>query len=322
MTGPVPVWLNGRTNLQGLWLHSNGLTGTIPDLGALQGLYHLELQGNRLSGPIPASLGTLRALQILRLNDNELTEQIPNLGGLESLFFLELSGNQLSGSIPASLAQITGMQQLYLERNQLTGEIPAELGALTKLEGARFANTGLTGCVPHGLRFLLDLGTVDRGYPGQEMIPAQDFIAVDANSDGDTDDDGDVPGVNLPFCMLSALTLSDATLDPAFAPGTAAYTATSAVASTMVTAALNDLDDQVSIKKGATSYDRGDAIPLEIGSNPITIEVTPSDARLLKQTYTVDVIHGSVQSDYDVLMALYNSTGGEQLDNEHQLGDR
>ena len=130
----------------------------------------------------------------------------------------------MDGTIPASLAEITGLQYVYLEENQLTGEIPAELGELTKLKGTRFANNALTGCVPHGLRVLLAAEAIETGIAGQ-VAPAQDFIAVDANGDGDTDDEGDVPGVNLPFCMLSALTLSDTTLDPVFAPGTAAYTA-------------------------------------------------------------------------------------------------
>ena len=319
LTGGIPGWLNDLTTLQGLTLAHNGLTGTIPDLSALQGLYQLELQDNQLSGPIPASLGTLRELQILRLKDNQLTEQIPNLGGLESLFFLDLSRNQLNGTIPASLAEITGLQEVYLEENQLTGEIPAELGELTQLKGTRFANNALTGCVPHGLRVLLAADAIETGIAGQEMIPAQDFIAVDANGDGDTDDEGDVPGLNLPFCMLSALTLSDVTLDPVFAPGTAAYTTDGTVASTTVTATLNDPSDRLSIKKGATSYDIGDAVPLEVGSNLITIEVTPSDARLLKQTYTVEVFgEGSAQSDREALIALYNSTGGSGwTNNEH-----
>ena len=78
-----------------------------------------------------------------------------------------------------------------------------------------------------------------------------------------------------------------------------------------MTATLNDPSDRVSIKKGATSYNNGDAVPFEAGSNLITIEVTPSDARLLKQTYTVEVFHpGSAQTDYEALMALYDSTGG------------
>ena len=315
LTGPVPAWLNGLTKLQGLWLNNNELTGPIPDLSALQGLYQLELSANQLGGEIPASLGTLSELQILALGENNLTGQIPNLAGLQKLFYLELTRNQLNGTIPASLAEITGLQYVYLEENQLTGEIPAELGELTKLKGTRFANNALTGCVPHGLRVLLAAEALDLG--GGEMTPAQDFIAVDANRDGDTDDEADVPGVNLPFCMLSALTLSDATLDPVFAPGTAAYTAESTVASTTVTATLNDPGDRLSVRKGGTSYSEGDAIPLEVGSNLITIEVTPSDARLLKQTYTVDLFReGSAQSDREALIALYNSTGGSGWTNK------
>ena len=311
LRGEIPGWLNDLTTLQGLWLNDNELTGPIPDLSALQGLYQLELGANQLGGEIPASLGTLSELQILGLRENNLTGQIPNLAGLQKLFYLELTRNQLDGTIPASLAEITGLQQVYLEENQLTGEIPAELGELTKLKGTRFANNALTGCVPHGLRVLLAAEAVDRGIAGHEMAPAQDFIAVDANGDGDTDDEGDVPGLNLPFCMLSALTLSDATLDPVFAPGTAAYTTDGTVASTTVTATLNDPSDRVSIKTGATSYDIGDAVPLEVGSNLITIEVTPSDARLLKQTYTVEVFgEGSAATDRKALIALYEGTGG------------
>ena len=60
-------------------------------------------------------------------------------------------------------------------------------------------------------------------------------------------------------------------------------------------------------------------MPLEVGSNLITIEVTPSDARLLKQTYTVEVFgEGSAQSDRAALIALYESTGGSGwTNNEH-----
>ena len=217
----------------------------------------------------------------------------------------------MSGGIPASLGSLNELRVLSLQDNDLTGEIPAELGNLTLLKTTRFANNALTGCVPHSLRFLLD---VDEFVPG---VPPQDFIAFDANRDGDTDDEGDVPSLNLPFCMLSALTFFDVTLDPVFAPGTATYKAQTMVLSTLVTATLNDPRDRVSIKKGATSYNNGDAIPLEVGSNLITIEVTPSDARLLKQTYTVDLFHpGSVQSDREALMALYNSTGGSGWTNK------
>ena len=324
LRGEIPGWLNDLTTLQGLWLNDNELTGSIPDLSALQKLYQLELSANQLGGEIPASLGTLGQLQVLALDENQLTGEIPDLSGLARLFSLDLSGNQLSGPLPTSLpipdtlAGTTGMQLIFLDENELTGEIPTEFGAFSELKGTRFANNALTGCVPHVLRFLLAAEAIETGIAGQ-VAPAQDFIAVDANGDGDTNDEGDVPGLNLPFCMLSALTLRDVTLDPVFAPGTAAYTTDGTVASTTVTATLNDPSDRVSIKTGATSYSEGDAIPLEVGSNLITIEVTPSDARLLKQTYTVEVFgEGSAQSDREALIALYNSTGGSGwTNNEH-----
>ena len=136
---------------------------------------------------------------------------------------------------------------------------------------------------------------------------------MDANGDGDTDDFDDTPGLNLPFCMLSALDLSDVTLVPSFASGTVAYTASVAttVAATTVTATLNDDGDRLSIKKGTNSYTSGDEVPLDVGSNVISIEVTPAGARLLRQTYTVQVSReGSVESDRAALVALYKSAGG------------
>ena len=303
LTGPVPTWLNDFASIQGLWLNDNKLSGTIPDLSNLQALYTVELANNELSGSIPPSLGTLSELQNLILNDNQLTGQIPDLSGLDSLAYLDIAGNQLDGPIPASLGQITGLQQIYLQGNLLTGEIPAVLAELASLKAARFANDALTGCVPHGLRFLLDADEVVEGKP------VHDFIAVDANDDGDTDDEDDVPQLNLPFCMLLTLWFSDSSFG--FAPGTTAYTTEIRVASTMVTLAQNEPTDQVSIMKGGISYGIDEAVPLDIGPNLFTIEVTPSDARLLPQTYTVEVLHdGTVDSDRDALIALYNSTGG------------
>ena len=83
------------------------------------------------------------------------------------------------------------------------------------------------------------------------------------------------------------------------------------VESTTVTATLNDDGDRLSIKKGTNSYTSGDEVPLDVGSNEISIEVTPPDAALLKQTYTVRLQRaGSAATDRAALMALYDSTGG------------
>ena len=272
------------------------------------------LRQNQLSGPIP-NLSRLTSLTRMSLSQNQLTGPIPDwLGDLTMLTGLFLSGNQLEGEIPAELGKLIYLTELSISKNQLSGSIPAELGSLTNLQFARFAsnkdadgNPSLTGCVPHGLRHIL---AIEELSPG---VPSHDFIAVDANGDGDFDHPDDIPGLNLPFCMLSALDLSDVTLDPSFAGGTAAYTASVAntVESTTVTATLAGSNDRLSIRKGSASYANGDAVPLAAGSNVISVEVTPAGARLLRQTYTVQVFReGSVESDRAALVALYKSAGG------------
>ncbi len=285
LTGPIPAELGGLTDLTYLSLNDNQLSGPIPEqLGGLTNLADLSLSGNQLTGSIPTELGDLTNLGRLQLHDNQLTGSIPaELGGITYLEQLDLSGNQLSGSIPAELGGLTYLEQLGLKDNRLTGSIPAELGDLTYLQNVRFALNSLTGCVPLGLRHLLG---VSNDY---DSTPAHDFIEVDANNDGDTNDDGDVPGLDLPFCMLRTLTLSNGTLTPKFATGTTTYTASVGNnMETTVTATTHNTDDSVSITKDEDTYTSGESVPLDVGPNVITIEVTSSDATP-KQTITVEV---------------------------------
>ena len=278
-TEPLNTWegvatTNGRVSYLYLTDKScsgDNLVGTLPAaLGNLDQAVYLDMCGNQLTGSIP-NLSALTKLQYLYLHGNQLTGEIPDsLGSLTSLEELILTGNQLTGEIPASLGNLASLQDLRLSGNALSGSIPASLGNLTNLTLLYLWGNELSGCVPHGLRYLVTA-------PNFHHLPAHDFIAVDANSDGDTDDEGDTPGLNLPFCMLSALALSDVTLQPAFASGTAAYTASVAntVESTTVTATLASSSDRLSIRKGTASYVI--SVPLEVGLNEITIEVTPAD---------------------------------------------
>ena len=54
LTGEIPMWLNGMTNLTNLWLWGNQLTGGIPDLSGLTSLDRLKLADNDLTGNINA----------------------------------------------------------------------------------------------------------------------------------------------------------------------------------------------------------------------------------------------------------------------------
>ena len=343
LDGEIPSALGRLSNLIGLQLHVNELSGDIPDsLGDLTSLVTLNLHSNQLTGEIPDSLGDLTSLAALYLHNNQLEGPIPDLSGASleqvdislnqltgtiptwlgsqtALTGLSLWGNQLTGQIPVELGSLTSLEILFLHENRLSGDFPAALGSLTGLNASRFAsntdsegNPSLTGCVPLGLRYLLDVKDHVDLADRFEDLPAQDFIAEDANGDGDTDDPSDTPGLGLPFCMLSALTFSDVSLDPAFTSATAAYTASVAntVASTTVTATLDadaESSDRLSIRKGTASYTSGAAVPLAVGSNEITVTVTPTDGTPTL-TYTATIFREG--EDRATLMALYNSTGG------------
>ena len=216
-----------------LKLFNNQFTGEIPDsLSRLTSLTWLSLAGNQFTGEIPASLGSHRGLRHLFLDRNQLDGTIPEeLGNLNSLKTLNLGDNQLTGTIPEELGNLGGLEFLYLDNNQLSGPIPAELGRLSRLRVTRFAgNPSLTGCVPNGLRYLMNAPAVtmlDPEATDDEMLTleAQDFIAL-----------------GLPFCTLSSLTLSGVTLQQAFASDTVVYTAsvTHDVESTTVAATLHN----------------------------------------------------------------------------------
>ena len=301
LSGAIPDWLGNFTNLQKLYLNNNQMSGPIPaSLGSLTNLQELYLSSNQLNGTIPTSLGNLTNLQKLYLSNNQFSGTIPaSLGSLSQLELLSLFGNQLTGEIPASLGSLRQLELLSLRNNMLTGAIPASLGSLTNLQLLYLRSNMMTGCVPHGLRYLW---AAEEFSPGN---PAHDFIAVDANGDGDTDDEGDTPGLNLPFCMLSALSLSDVTLQPAFATGAATYTASVAnsVASTTVTATLNNANDTMSVMKGTDTYTIGAPVPLDVGSNVITIEITPPPDTTPKQTYTVTVTRQAATTPTDTQTA-------------------
>jgi Leucine-rich repeat (LRR) protein len=149
-SGFIPPELGNLTNLIGLYLYDNQLTGSIPaELGNLTNLQWLQLEKNQLTGSIPAELGNLTQLTVLNLYNNQLSGSIPaELGNLSSLLHLYLYNNQLSGSIPAELGNLTALTQLFLYGNQLSGSIPAELGNLANLNYLYLDNNQLTGSIP------------------------------------------------------------------------------------------------------------------------------------------------------------------------------
>eukprot|EP00899_Mesostigma_viride_P024809 jgi/Mesvir1/5512/Mv15553-RA.1 len=134
-----------------LIIFENDFEGTIVrQLGSLEALTILALNGNRLSGTIPPELGSLSSLATLGMQRNlKLSGTIPpELQSLASLGHLLLSDNQLSGTIPPELGTLAFLQELYLGGTSLSGTIPPELGSLTSLQHLSLYNNQLSGTIP------------------------------------------------------------------------------------------------------------------------------------------------------------------------------
>ncbi len=147
LTGDIPAWLNGMTNMRELWLWGNSLTGSIPDLSGMTSLRKLKLANNDLTGGVPEASELPPNMTWLIIDRNPLGGTIPNLSSLSRLKLLWLHSNELEGAIPAGNKFPTSLDDLNLRDNMLTGTIP-DLSNLDNLTRLRLHNNSLSGEVP------------------------------------------------------------------------------------------------------------------------------------------------------------------------------
>ena len=150
LTGEIPTWLNGMTNMRELWLWGNNLSGTIPNLSGMTSLQKLKLAGNDLTGGVPAGDMLPPNVTWLIIDSNPFGGPIPDLSSLSRLRLLWLHNNGLTGEIPAGTMFPASVDDLNLRDNMLTGAIP-DLSSLDMATRVRLHGNMLTGEVPASL---------------------------------------------------------------------------------------------------------------------------------------------------------------------------
>ena len=153
LSGQIPIEVGLLASLRSLDLIGNDLSGPIPpELGQLANLQTLDLSQNSLSGEIPPELSGLAKLRNLFLGDNGLSGTIPpELGDLAELRRLNLAGNRLSGSLPPQLGNLANLTSLRLNVNDLSGAVPSELGNLRNLSHLSLHYNKFSGPLPHSM---------------------------------------------------------------------------------------------------------------------------------------------------------------------------
>ena len=139
-----------------------------PEVGDLDDLEVLRINGGWLGESTAAGIGRLRNLQRLHLYVWPLPPQLPprgvilpELGHLTSLRTLSISAHRQPGKIPPELGNLTNLEVLGLFGNDLSGEIPPELGNLSRLRVLNLGNNQLSGHIPPELGKLDQLVIMD-----------------------------------------------------------------------------------------------------------------------------------------------------------------
>ena len=343
LTGGIPADLGSLTGLEQLYLQRNQLSGSIPaELGGLASLQWLLLNDNALSGAVPAELGRLSALTGLLLNDNaDLAGALPlALSSLSALNLFRYDGTGLCVPTDASFRAWLNAIRTHRGTGVDCGGSPdASLSALSlsgvALNPAFSSNvTAYAASVGNDVAQTTVAATANSAAASVAIAPAdadaaavghQVALAVGSNTItvSVTAEDGTEQAYSVTVTRQAG---GGANRSPAAVGAIAARTLVPGGTATVDASAYFSDPDGDALTYSASSSDTNIARASVSGSTvtitavaqgSATITVTARDAGGLtaSQEARVTVSTGAPQTERDILVALYNATGGPSWTN-------
>jgi len=351
LTGSVSTWYGitvSGDRVTKIDMENNQMYGNIPsEIGSLTALTHMYFMNNYLSGAIPSELGNMTQLQYLHLNENNLTKTIPSeLGNLNQLMGLQLGDNQLSGTIPEEIFNLTNLEYLSLYENNLNGTISSDISNLTNLNTLSISNNQFEGSIPSEIGHLTLLQNVSlfsnqfSGVLPEEMINLTSLKRVNILNNEFTD----LPNLSSISSLISLkiennkFTFED--IEPHIGIATFTYSPQDSIGEKQDTLVTTGSTLLLSVAVGGKNnqyqwFKNGAPIAQAEDSSHIITPVQMSDAgsysceitntiatelTLYSRPVQINVVLSGIEKDSLALIALYDSTDGENwTDNSNWL---
>ncbi len=293
-------------------LPSNNLTGPLPtEIGNLTALFYLNLRWNKIDS-IPAEIGQCTALNYISIGNNLFISLPPEIGNLPVLRTLSVIKGPLA-TIPPEIGNISSLSRFEAYETNIT-EIPVELGNCTNLDTVVLSSCKLNS-VPAEINKLTKLTILDLGYnnisdlPDMSALTKLKLFYVNNNSL----DFGDLEATNLTWGGISStryFSQSKVALTKSYSPG-----------QTILTCTVSGSNNQYKWYRFNSEIigETGNSITIpDTGYGSYYCVVTDTnfqDLTLYSITEDVNLTNGVLSKDYDALIALYDSTGGNSWTN-------
>ena len=246
------------------------------------------------------------------------------------------SQNNISGTLPDELSNLTELQDFWIQNSNITGNIPTSLGNLSKLRQlVLFGTSGITGSIPNSLQNCLNLEWLYLSYnqlsgniPDLSGLNKLSILAIDNNNfyfenlENDFNTYNNALGNNF---IYSPQNLLQTAYNEVVEIGNS---------TTLFSGLSNNQNNYVWYRTNADGSEGG-SIGTNNASTVITINSTDDYKWFYYYEATNNIVTGltlrsdfytigdlpSNNPDYNALVALYNSTNGDNWNNNNNWLD-